>query len=72
MVDKWIELAPEDVVWDNIDVNSFILDHNHLFSSNRLSGWRNRNSWSMDPLMACNYRAYHPLVVPRCLHRYAQ
>lgn len=20
MVDKWIELSPEDVVWDNIDV----------------------------------------------------
>lgn len=22
MVDKWIELAPEDIVWDNIDVRS--------------------------------------------------
>lgn len=21
MVDKWIELSPEDVVWDNIDVS---------------------------------------------------
>lgn len=23
MVDKWIELAPEDVVWDNIDVGRY-------------------------------------------------
>ena len=64
MVDKWIELSPEDVVWDNIDVR---VPYRCYFSELTAPFLEHcyRNPRALDRELDRNTGFDHSVVIPR-------
>lgn len=74
MADKWIDVSPKDIIWDNIDVSKNPLPWLELGVSltHGLIGWSLRNPLPIRHIVDGQYRSDHHLVRTCCICRHAE
>ncbi len=73
MQDKWIEVTPKDVIWDNIDVSEIenaFFPHSRLIHSNL--GRSVRNTFPICYILDCLDRPHLDLVRTRRIRWYIE